>query len=348
MTCLHLSVTICSSLTTLVNIFDVAQMQLTALYTITLVSYANNLPWLTSLRTLKHGAHIWGFDRTLLWEERDFQNDDLASRLPPIGSPRCHCATFKPLMLMRATSKHAINDNDYVLWADSSHWYDYTDISLLISRPTLTSMIERLNGFNVYGSAVTNNFIHAPLLDNPNLPADDADANLHKTTLLAPNHCAYSKLLSERPDVIPMIQKFTNAHHFMQLPLINDAHMFMKITSATRQVVRAWLDMALELPEFFCSMPYNDQDAWNILMANLSLPAVNTCSNLGLPLCLGKHLGHFLRSLASGRFDVVESAPLPAQTNRCTQRAWLRTNGKLRPNAKRLDSSGFTEVSIHA
>ena len=94
-------------------------MQLTALYTITLVSYANNLPWLTSLRTLKHGAHIWGFDRTLLWEERDFQNDDLASRLPPIGSPRCHCATFKPLMLMRATSKHAINDNDYVLWADS-------------------------------------------------------------------------------------------------------------------------------------------------------------------------------------------------------------------------------------
>ena len=66
-------------------------------------------------------------------------------------------------------------------------------------------------------------------------------------------------------------------HLLMQQPHILNSNLLLENTHENRELMRAWLTIALTKPDAFCASHTQDQAVWSILSRNRSLPLLNLC-----------------------------------------------------------------------
>lgn len=109
-----------------------------------------------------------------------------------------------------------------------------------------------------------------------------------------------------------------NASALLSQPHVLDSNILLRVDARGRELVRAWVQMAWDSPEGFCSSHPQDQSAWSVLVHNRSLPLINVCAHLdegfrgfgvegGSCHKTSKSTPFLLRALATRRFTVLHA-----------------------------------------
>jgi len=253
---------------------------------ITLVTVGINEPYESSLRAMRHFARDLGFISTLAWMEKDFLNDPVTrqhmgaftmldsykneSIICSTWQQYCrpYCAAFKPVVLMRALRE---SGGDYVMWADSSKYENYTIL--------LTEMVyANVTVVDAVRTLVRRSRMAA-------LPSMYGVANCSCNNTICQSNGAYMQ-----PKVKlaagwgPWLDQFElsalqSFNMIDQCALVNDLwiqnpHILLANTKFNLGLLMQWLQLAIQRPRAFCRSHSQDQAAWALIISKNNLPVL--------------------------------------------------------------------------
>ena len=269
----------------------------------TLVSVAIGEPYETSLRRMNATAAAAGFNRTQLWRRDDFLADPLAQRhrgqLDSMHQghaarkarhmvDRPFCGAFKAFALLRALERS--REGDYVLWADASKYHDarYRDVDV---RDAIAALSGARSPARPQRLAISAAYWASPWFRNrtqePRRTTRSAYGVLHchvgncDQQLFLPNFYRSSvnmRTLGAYPELSGDDQAAIS--RMSRRPHIMNANILLENTPFNRELMRAWVQMAVARPAHFCASVTQEQGVFSILVMGAHLPVVNPCPYL--------------------------------------------------------------------
>jgi len=125
----------------------------------TLVSYAQGEVYESTMLQLQKFSSVLGFDRAIMWTEKDLLRQPFIKENLPRLTHLCssttvrvrpYCAIFKPLVVLEAM--YSSNDGDYIMWADSSGHFSYSNLPSFSVRPIIQNL--HMKHESVYGTTI--------------------------------------------------------------------------------------------------------------------------------------------------------------------------------------------------
>jgi hypothetical protein len=230
---------------------------------------------------------------------------------------RPYCAAFKPLMLLEAMEQLRLGD--YVVWADSSKYHNYSRLLQAAEVPSVTDAIAALRDAGVEGGAYGLMACAPDCPITPCLPNSFGHGVSAATLRGFRAHVAHENPNSVYP------ADWHRDEALLRMPHILDSNILLQVNDANKGLVREWREMAVRCPWAWCGSHPQDQTAWTILTRAVGVPLVDVCAKLVRPPrgtqnfndCHAetKDLNTFLRALATRRFSVIPARA--ARTKTC-------------------------------
>ena len=297
-----------------------------------LCSYGDRRPFNETLARLRVSGTRAGFDQTLLWTRQELVRDPLFMRHASafeklehamIGRPWCQY--FKPLMLLRAME--LAPEGDYVAWVDASRY---------VKDPLANSDVAAaIRGLKAAASTSS----RAPIDENstwarmcPSASAALRPSSSRTASAIGILHCAddcsfnSGSLCTENDSQGKMtaqtLEGFAAASGpapldsaLLRQPHLLATNMLLENSAANRDLMAAWLQMAVDSPFGTCGSHVPEQMTLTLLVAKRSLPVVNLCPYMShryrppYDTCYRqtKSASMLLRALAGRAFSVLPS-----------------------------------------
>ena len=234
---------------------------------ITLVSFAKGASFKKVLDSMRVQAQA-RFSSTMLWGDDEFLADPLVQKqaeqlrfldaMPMPMGRRPYCAAFKPLMLLRALQT---TSSEYVLWTDASRYFslalDLSDIQHSLRQ------LKRAGADSLFGLVHCSWSCTAPR---------EGWRGTWPRYAFADELIDFSQEAPHYPFADMVVGRDLRVHR-----MLLNTHMLLRNDAQNRELMRAWLAMALERPHEFCKGTAGDQAALTILAINRSLPVVDPC-----------------------------------------------------------------------
>jgi len=209
-----------------------------------LASFAFGKPYTDTLEWYREHARSLGFAGALLWGREELESDPLfASSLTHLvdlqKGTRPYCAGFKSLMLHRSLERS--REGDYVMWADASRHFDYTNRNLTgLDVNAAVTRLRRDCRTNVYGFVMCKGV--GPTKRKKSLPHcckrdDVVDGNCRDKP--RPVDSTLSRVAELSPALLAFFPPNVSAH--LEKPEINTAHLLLQNNRETRGLVKEFL-----------------------------------------------------------------------------------------------------------